>query len=121
LTLEQIRQFVFDSTTILNENGVILLMNIPNANLKDLYYAGVFRNSGRFSLVGLAKTISKFKFLIFKERLKNRKYEYDPIFGHWHFPIDFKEIGSQLDLNVEIFQSIFEPYGYRFHVKFSKA
>lgn len=121
LTPPQFKTFVTKCMPLLNENGIIMMMNIPNFNLEVLYYLGIFKNTdNKITAKELQKKIRKFNFMIWKQKLRNPGYEYEPGLGFWHSIPDVKTFAAELGLEAEFYNSIYFPYGYRFHVRFSR-
>jgi ubiquinone/menaquinone biosynthesis C-methylase UbiE len=121
LTIQQVETFVSRSKELLTDNGIIMLMNVLNYNFEILYYILLFHEDDKkISAFELIKKLLSFQYRIWKKKLKNKNYEYEAVMGFWHAKEDYTQIANRLDLKVEFYNSIYPPFGYRFHAKFSK-
>lgn len=121
VNIQQAETFIANSKEILKDDGIIVLLFVLNANLEYLYYSGLFRDyTQKLTLNQLIKKLMRFSYTVWKEKIKDKNYEYSKELGFWHYTSDYIEIAKRLDLNIEFFQSFYPPYGYRFNVKLSK-
>lgn len=120
LSYEELKSFISKCTRILQTNGVLLIMNIPNFNLKDLYNIRFYKRNQKLTSYQIFKEIIKFHWSIWKEKIKNPKYHYDDGIGNWYTFEEVEKIAQENNLSLEFFYSIYPPYGYRFHAKLIK-
>jgi ubiquinone/menaquinone biosynthesis C-methylase UbiE len=120
LTQDDTLKFIRDSFSCLNENGELVIMNIPNFNLKELYNIKLFKRQERITYKMLIKEIVSFHWLIFKQKIKSRNYKYTDGIGNWFLISEFEGWAEELNIKIEIFYSLYTPYGYRFHVRLTK-
>lgn len=113
-------KFVRDSLSCLNEDGELILMNIPNFNLKELYNIRLYKRREKISYKMLIKEIANFHWTIFKQKVKNKNYEFNDGIGNWFLISEFEDWAKELNSKIEVFYSIYVPFGYRFHVRITK-
>ena len=120
LNEKELYNFIQDSLSLLKENGSLFLFNVPN-KLNLFYFGiGVYKQIEQFSFSSFLVSILKFKWGIFKEKIKNRNYEFDGDCGNWYTPDEIKLIIKDLNVKIEFFSPIYFHHDYRFHVKISK-
>ncbi len=99
-------RYIENNLSMLDETGVLLLINIPNSVVKPEYYSG--------EMYSRQQQLSFLKKLVARVRSRGRK---DGL-GYWYRPADFASYDSNT-LNVTIYGSLFHPY--RFSVAITRA
>jgi cyclopropane-fatty-acyl-phospholipid synthase len=108
LTSQEIDEFIFNASKYLNKEGKIVLFDIPDSRLYQLWKIGWFSENA-----GIGKIIRKsgfeFKNRIFA-KLKNRPKD---ILGYSHNPQEVKKISNKHGFEMICVQSMY--YEYKFH------
>lgn len=120
LTYENALDFIKDSISCLNPGGELIIMNIPNLNMRELFNIKLYKRRDQITYKTLVKEILHFHWSVFKQKLKNRNYKFSDGIGNWFLMSDFESWASKLDAKIEFFYSMYVPYGYRFHVRITK-
>ncbi|MCB9446968.1 MAG: class I SAM-dependent methyltransferase [Flavobacteriales bacterium] len=117
LTVTEAEQFVRTCKGLLNENGKLVLMNIPDRKLKSLYLTNLYKDDGSRSDMAMFFQSLRARFYLFRKKLfSNRKGDSAQI-GTWFTYHDFKNIASKSGMSCYFSYSMYPPYGYRFHVE----
>src|ERR1700722_16359573 len=83
LTHPEFLDFTTSCSNLISDKGEILILNIPNFNLKDLYIVRFFKRNEKITFKTLVKEVARFKYTMFKEKIKNPKYKYNDGIGNW--------------------------------------
>jgi len=119
LSKEQLNTFLAKCKKIVKPGGKILLMNIPNLNLRNMLIAKVFHDTDQYiSLYKIAYRNLINRAYLLKQRLLNRDIVSDGT-GYWFTEGDIKNLAEQNGLKVQFYNSMYPPYGYRFHARLS--
>lgn len=117
LNLEEINIFMRDAKELLSSNGVLLITNIPDYNLKTMHDIGIFhwQKDEKFNFSKTLKSILRAQYHEIK--FKKNNLEKKKTMGNWYTRGEIKEIAKKNGFKVEVFNSLYEPYGYKFHVR----
>jgi len=120
--LNQLDEFICKSAGLLNENGCIMIMGIPNFNLKILYILKFYHKHffEKITDTQLLKNIIQYKYAFLKKKIRHPRYIREDPIGFWFTMGELKNLAEKNHLKVEFFYPIYPPYGYRFHVKLTK-
>lgn len=120
LSLHQINVFLQKCYSLLNEDGVVLIMDVPDSSRKDLQAINFFREEKKVTSFTLIYKIIKLKLYLLKMKLLKPNFKYDLDIGNWFSKADFKQLANNNGYDVEFFNPLIINYGYRFHAKFYK-
>jgi cyclopropane-fatty-acyl-phospholipid synthase len=115
LSLNEVEYFVDSCLDLLNSNGKIVIMNIPDRRMLDLYGMGFYRELDVKSFYFWIFKYFRFRYWVFKQKIRNKKYRFDQSIGNWFTIGQFKDIAIKRGLHAEFNYSMHWPYGYRFH------
>ena len=116
LTEEEIESFVKKSKALLNDEGRIVLMHIPNLECKNLFQIEFYRTTKLDSINNIVKRKIALNLNNFKSKLFKKDYHYDDGIGYWFYPTLFYEIADRLGLDCQVYGPRILGYRYRFHV-----
>ena len=115
LSQPELDQFVAECKKILQSNGKIILLNIPNINNRILFMLGFYKHEKPVSFFRILKGLPGLWLTILRFKIKHRFQKYDDGIGNW-FSIDqMKTVGAQHGFEVQIYGASVVDYYYRFH------
>ena len=118
ISIDDLNLFIKKCKNILNEDGKIIIIGIPNLKCRDLYLINFYKNNSYMSLQSILYKYLKLKLHIFYLKLSKKKYFFYDGIGNWYLTSVFKEIGDKNNLVTEFYNSNFISYSYRFNVIF---
>lgn len=111
----ELEAFIDSSLKILGKKGRIVLMNIPDRTKLDLYGIGFFREWQPQPFWKLVVKYLRYKFWVFRQKLKDSNYRFDRTLGYWYTFPEIKAIAESKGFSATYYYSMNWPYGYRFH------
>jgi cyclopropane fatty-acyl-phospholipid synthase-like methyltransferase len=102
---QQIHQYVENSIKMLNENGILLMANIPDRDARNKFYGGQ-NQSQVFGAVGVMKATIASK--VFGKKTQT--------LGDWYNVSDFLKYQDR-GLEIQTFGSLFHPYRFSIALK----
>lgn len=117
LTNDQLRIFIKNSISLLNENGFLMHMDIPNKAMRTFYLMNLHKTEESYSDFELSLKYFKTKFYIFR---KSGIKHFDDSIGYWYSFSEIRKIAEEFGLKVDFYYSKLQPFSYRFHAKFYK-
>jgi ubiquinone/menaquinone biosynthesis C-methylase UbiE len=117
LNLSEIEALFKKLKSILTPDGAIVLTNIPDYNLKICHDIGIFHWSRNIRI-----TPKKFLYFYLRNiyhKLRNYKQskEKERTMGYWYTRNELEMIAQKTGYSTICFNSLYEPYGYKFHLK----
>lgn len=113
----QLNEFIAKSHELLQSNGKLVLMNIPDKRYYFLYCVGFFRGETAMRFRKVIFKFLRFKFWLMRKKLLNPGFNYDFTggIGYWYSYSDLRRLAAKNGFRVEFTHAIYPPYGYRFH------
>jgi ubiquinone/menaquinone biosynthesis C-methylase UbiE len=120
LSETEFRNFLKASSGILNNDGNLILLNIPNRNARTLFMLGFYKHEKYVPFYKIVKGLVGLWLKIFISRLRNGFKSYDDGIGNWYTIDQLKKYGTEYGYSVSIYGSAAVEYYYRFHAILKK-
>ena len=120
LDYSQIKLFLNKCYNLLENEGCLLILDVPDVSRKDLFSINFFREEKKISLNQLIGKLFRHKFNLFKSYIKNPHFIYDLGIGHWYSKEEFRTLAKECNYNIEFYNPFYKTYEYRFHAKLTK-
>ena len=118
---EELEDFISHCKEILNADGKIILLNIPNVNSRILFLLGFFRHEEAVSFFRIVRGLAKLSLLMLQAKWRNPRKKFDDGIGNWFSIAEIKRMGMTHGFSVDIYGTSVVNYYYRFHAILSRG